>query len=273
MPLPLPIGLLLAATAASFALSFTAALRGADALAGRVAFLARARTVAPGALVGVAAWAQDVDGAGFSAALRLDPAAVLASLAIAVGGSTLSFAVFRRAKGALRIIAAGAIVGAAIACAEAALLAGSGADVDLGDAPFASGVAVASALAVAAFAVFSRRRGLRGRIGAALFLAMAVGVCPLLAIAGPDVAPAAAGLAATQLAPVATQAMAVLVVAAYALERRPQVRPSTTAQAGRGSQPLSQARRQAGTAFPRPRPARSVAAPAGAPGRRDRKAR
>jgi NO-binding membrane sensor protein with MHYT domain len=265
----------LTATATACALSLTAALRALDIVAGRVAFLARWRSLAPGALVGTAAWAQGLDAATLAEPVGVDPASALAALAASITGAALAFAVFRRCKGPLRAIAAGAVLGAAIAACQALLLVSIGADVDLGGVWLPSGMALASALAVAAFAILGRWRRTRGRLASGLCLLAGLAVSTALDFAAPQFAGPSPAAAATlaQLAPIATQVLAVLLTASYALERGRAVRRATTARAARGSPPPVPARRPVGTAWLRPRRGRSAAVPAAALARRDRTAR
>jgi len=271
----LQLGIAIAAAGGSFALGLMAALRGLDALAGRVAFLTRLRTAAPGVLIGTAAWSQAVNAAALQPGAPINLAAALVALAVAVTGASLAFVAFRRGKGVLRILAAGAILSGAFAGCHGMLLAATGAEVDLGGTPFAAGMALMNVLAFAAFYVFGHWRGARGRLAAATLIAAGLTFSTALGFAPSEAhGPAAgAGLAAAQLAPLATQVIAVLLAAAYALDQRTSVRRATTAPAGRGSLRPARARRPAGTAFPRPLSVRSAAVPAATLARLDRTAR
>jgi hypothetical protein len=271
----LQLGIAIAAAGGSFALGLMAALRGLDALAGRVAYAARLRSLAPGLLVGTAAWSQAVNAAALQPGAPIDLAAAVIALAVSIAGASLAFAAFRRCKGVLRILAAGAILSAGLACCHAVLLAATGAEVDLGGPNFPAGAALMNALADAAFYVFGRWRGARGRLASATLIAGGLTFSTALGFAPSDARGLAVnvGLAAAQLAPIATQVIAVLLAAAYALDQRIGVRPATRVRASRGSLPPSRARRPAGTAWLRPRGVRSAEVPAAALARRGHTAR
>ena len=100
-------------------LCLAACVRAFDVLAGRAAALSRARCAGAGVLIGASAWAGAIVGPGLPAAARIDALGAAASLTIAVAGAALALAVFRRCKGALRVIGGGALLGASVAASRA----------------------------------------------------------------------------------------------------------------------------------------------------------
>jgi NO-binding membrane sensor protein with MHYT domain len=250
-------------------LCLAACVRAFDVLAGRAAALSRARCAGAGVLIGASAWAGAIVGPGLPAAARIDALGAAASLTIAVAGAALALAVFRRCKGALRVIGGGALLGASVAASRGVLLNSLGADVDFDDTLFCSGAALVSATGVLALAIFGLERDLRGRLAAALSLG--AGLAASAALAGGSVqihTPLGAGLPVIDLALIAGAATLVLLAVSCRAPRRPLSRPATRGAVWRGSLRPFPRRRPAGTASPRPRPARSAAGRAAGPGRR-----
>jgi NO-binding membrane sensor protein with MHYT domain len=262
----------LGAAAACFALCLIAFCCAFEILAGRCAGLGRARALAPGLLVGALVWAGPLLVPTFSNGAPFDPVAVVVSLAVAAAGSIWAFVAFRRCKGALRLIAPGAIVGAAAAASHIAMLptlvGADGGEFD--STPFCAGLGVSSGLAVLAFAIFAHRRRGWGRRLAAATLMLAVGASQGLTRASLGY-PLSQGLRLGRdpTAPIVAGIVIIaLLVTLRQLEGRAPSTPATMAAAWRGSSRLSPRRRPAGTGWLRPQPARSAAGPAAALGRR-----
>jgi len=264
----------LTAGAFAVALGLAASLRGLDILTGRIAPFARTRSAAAGLLLGGVAWAQAILGPGLPATARIGAPGAAGSLVVAVLGTIAAFAVFRRCKGALRLIGGGAILGAGLAASRGVMLASLGPDVDFNDTLFSSGVALASAGSAAGLSIFGLRRGARGRLAAALILTVALAGSATLAGASARIfTPLAAGLPVAGLGLIAGAAGLGLLGASYLRPRRlPVLTPATRAPAWRGKPRPSPRRRPAGTGWLRPQPARSAADRAATLARRARPA-
>lgn len=222
------------------------------------------RWIVPASLIAAELWAGPLLALTLAAGLVVQPAAIFAALLVAVAAAAGAIGAFRRCKGALRIIGPGAILGAgAAACQALMLFIRAGGDFVFDDMPFSLAVTLTSALAVGAFALFARWRGVRGRLLAAGCLTLGFALCQALILAslvGPSRAPSGPGLDLPY--DVGAAAAVIALVAALAWTQPRPVNRATRATAWRGSRRLFRAPTRAGTASPRPSHGRSAAGPA-----------
>ena len=143
------------------------------------------RWLVPASLIDAELWAGPLLVLTLVAGLDIQPAAIFAALLVAVAAAATAIAAFRRRKGALRVIGPGAILGAGAAACQALMLfiRGAGADFVFDDLPFSLAVTLMSTLAVGAFALFGRWRGVRGRMLAAGCLTLGLALCQALTLA------------------------------------------------------------------------------------------
>lgn len=222
------------------------------------------RWLVPASLIAAELWAGPLLVLTLVAGLDIQPTAIFAALLVAIAAAAAAIAAFRRCKGALRIIGPGAILGAGAAACQALMLfiRGAGGDFVFDDMPFSLAVTLISALAVGAFALFGRWRGVRGRLLAAGCLTLGLALCQALTLASLTAASGAPNKPAFDLPyDVGAGAAVITLLAGLAwIQRRP-VSHATRAPAWRGNRRPVQAPRQAGTASLRPAPARSAATP------------
>jgi len=228
------------------------------------------RWVVPASLIAAELWAGPLLALTLVAGLKIQPTAIFAALLVAVAAAAAAIAAFRRCSGAQRVIGPGAILGAGAATCQALMLfiRGAGGDVIFDDMPFSLAVTLTSALAVGAFALFARWRGVRGRLLAAGCLTLGLAFCQALTLAsltGVSSGPNGPGLDLPYDVGAAVAVIALLATLAW-IQRRT-VRTATRAPAWRGNWRLFRAPRRAGTASPRPATARSAAGPAAGLGR------
>jgi hypothetical protein len=228
------------------------------------------RWLVPASLIAAELWAGPLLTLTLAAGLDIQPPAIFAALLVAVSAAAAAIAAFRRCKGSLRIIGPGAILGAGAAACQALMLfiRGAGGDFVFDDLPFSLAVTLMSALAVGAFALFGRWRGVRGRLLAAGCLTLGLALCQALTLASLTATSSAANGPTLDLPyDVGAGAAVIALLAGLAwIQRRP-VRPATTGQAWRGSRRPSRAPHRAGTASPRPASGRSAAGQAADLGR------
>ena len=263
------LALTFATASAALGLCVAACQRALAILAGQVRFLRGARTLGAGVMLGAAIWAQTLIWPGFPLDTRVDLTGAGVALALALCAGVAACAAYRRAKGALRWIAGGAILGAGAAASRFLLMASLGSDVEFDDILISGCLGLSSAGAVAAFALFGRRPQPRGRLAAAACLGLGLA---LPAAIGPGAvmiyAPVPGGIATASLVLIAAAAKLGLIALSYWPERDAEpARPATRATAWRGSSRPFPSRRPTGTTSPRLLPVRSAAGRAAGPQR------
>jgi len=220
------------------------------------------RWIVPASLIAAVLWAGPLLALTLVAGLDVQPGAIFAALLVAVAAAAAAIAAFRRCKGALRIIGPGAILGAGASACQALMLfiRGAGGDFVFDDMPFSLAVTLISALAVGAFGLFGRWRGLRGRLLAAGCLTLGLALCQALTLAsltGASSTPNGPGLDLPY--DIGAGAAVIALLAGLAWIERRRVRAATTGRAWRGSRRPSPAPRRAGTASLHPASGRSTA--------------
>ena len=212
------------------------------------------RPATTGAALGLVVWIQPFVALSFPARPGLSLLGVTESLALSIGSAIWAIAAFARCRGALRVIAPGAILGLGVAASHGVLLMSlsGAADFSFDDAPFSLGVAVASGSAAAAFAMlmvwrrpFAAAAALAaGLVGSQMLARAAVGFQPI----------PAADMAALPILRFAPLVAGSILASAVALQMG--TRHATTDRDGRGSSRPARAPRQAGTKSPHPTPVR-----------------
>jgi hypothetical protein len=228
------------------------------------------RWMVPVSLIAAELWAGPLLVLTLVAGVEIQPAAIFAALLVAIAAAAAAIAAFRRCTGALRIIGPGAILGAGAAACQALMLfiRGAGSDFVFDDMPFSLAVTLISALAVGAFALFSRWRGVRGRLLAAGSLTLGLALCQALTLASLTAVSSVPNEPGLDLPyDVGAGAGVIALLAALAWIQRGPVRPATTGRVWRGSRRPFPGLSRAETASPRPAPARSAAVQAAGPAR------
>jgi NO-binding membrane sensor protein with MHYT domain len=263
------LALTFATACSALGLCVAACQRALAILAGQVRFLRGARSLGAGVMIGAATWAQTLIWPGFPLTARVDLAGAGVALVLALSAGIAACAAYRRAKGGLRWIAGGAILGAGAAASRFVLMASLGSDVEFDDVLISGCLGLSSAGSVAAFALFGRRPQPRGRLAAAACLGLGLTLPAAIGTGAVMIyAPVPGGIATASLVLIAAAAKLGLIALSYWPGRgAASARPATRAQAWRGSSRPSPSRTPAGTGSPRLLPVRSAAGRAAGPPR------
>lgn len=219
---------------------------------------------AAGVAAGTGVWAQPSLVAAWPTSFEFDPLLTLAALAAMVGAAVWGLSIEWLYPDARGLIGGGAILGGGVAIGQSLLIASlhGPIEIDVGDTPIATAMALASAMAVGGLMVRRRRPGRIGQLAAVVCLTAATtasqGVerAAMMRATGFQAAVDPNALSAAALTPIAGVVIVAVLAAIALFANAVDLRPATRAPAWRGNPPPSPSPSRAGTRSPRPTPFR-----------------